>query len=362
MLTESPKPLSSSERASKGDGMKALVLTEYDKFRHMDVPEPEVGPDDVLLRVKACGIAGSDVHGVDGSTGRRQPAIIMGHEPAGVICGTETQVQGWHTGQRVAFDSTIDCGSCFFCKRGQVNLCDNRRVAGVSCDDYRHNGALADYIAVPSRILYLLPDGLSFDKAAMTGALSVAFHTVGKMPITTEDTAVVGAGIIGLLLVQTLRRVGCRTIVSVDVDDTRLGLSTGIGADTTINSAWDDAARLVFELTSGRSADVMFDAVGIPQTVEAGVAVLRKGGKLCLIGNVSQRVEIPLQTVVNREIDLPPSCASSGEYPAWLEALAAGKIDVDGLISATPPLSEGQRWFDRLHAREAGLMKVIFKP
>ena len=137
--------------------MKALVLHEYNCFEYKDVQEPEIGPDEVLIEVKACGICGSDVHGMDGSTGRRKPPIIMGHEAAGVIAGVGKQVENWSEGDRVTFDSTIYCEECHFCRKGLINLCDNRRVLGVSCDDYRQQGAFAEYVSVPQHILYRLP-------------------------------------------------------------------------------------------------------------------------------------------------------------------------------------------------------------
>src|SRR5579863_5788301 len=132
--------------------MKALVLKEYKRFSLEEVPKPELVPQEVLVAVKACGICGSDVHGMDGSTGRRRPPVVMGHEAAGVIAGMGAEVTGWAAGDRVTFDSTIYCGECEFCRRGEINLCDNRRVLGVSCEDYRRDGAFAEFVAVPQRV------------------------------------------------------------------------------------------------------------------------------------------------------------------------------------------------------------------
>ena len=128
--------------------------------------------------MRACGICGSDVHGMDGSTGRRIPPLIMGHEAAGEIAEVGAGVSGWKPGDRVTFDSTIYCGRCWHCLRGEVNLCDERRVLGVSCAEYRRDGAFAEFVAVPERILYRLPDDLSFEQAAMVEAVSVAVHAV----------------------------------------------------------------------------------------------------------------------------------------------------------------------------------------
>src|SRR5712675_3115219 len=119
--------------------MKALVLQDYKHFAFQEIPTPQPAPGEVLVAVRACGICGSDVHGMDGSTGRRRPPIIMGHEASGTIGEIGAGVNGWREGDRVTFDSTIYCGQCEFCKRGEINLCDNRRVLGVSCEDYRRH-------------------------------------------------------------------------------------------------------------------------------------------------------------------------------------------------------------------------------
>ncbi len=147
--------------------MKALVLTKYNHLEIQEWPRPEIGPDEVLLRVAACGICGSDIHGMDGSTGRRQPPIIMGHEASGTVAEVGGNVRAWKPGDRATFDSTVYCGTCWFCRRGEINLCDNRRVLGVSCDDYRRHGAFAEYVAVPQHILVPLPDNVTFAQAAM---------------------------------------------------------------------------------------------------------------------------------------------------------------------------------------------------
>lgn len=339
------------------------MLTDYNKFEYRDVPDPQIRFNEVLLQVKVCGICGSDVHGMDGSTGRRQPPIIMGHEAAGVIVETGSNVESWKNGERVTFDSTIFCGECFYCDRGQVNLCDNRRVAGVACDDYHQDGAMAEYIAIPERILYALPESLSYEEAAMVEALSVAFHAVRRTTVRIGDTAIVlGAGIIGLLIVQSLRISGAGKIVTLDLDDSRLSLAEKLGADVTVNSSSRHVADIVKRLTDGRGADLAFEAVGISSTVQLGIELIRKGGRLCLVGNLSKQISLPLQSVVTREISLVSSCASSGEYPACLKMIADGKIDVKSLISGTPHLSEGESWFKRLHAREYGLMKIILMP
>jgi len=343
--------------------MKALVLKAYRRFAVEDFAVPTVQPDEVLVRVRACGICGSDVHGMDGSSGRRIPPIVMGHEAAGEIAQLGSGVADWQAGDRVTFDSTISCGECWFCEHGKINLCENRRVLGVSCSEYRRHGAFAEFVAVPRRILYRLPDNLTFEQAAMVEAVSVAVHAVRRTPLDDDAVAlVVGTGMIGLLVVQALRAAGCEHVIAVDPEENRLQLATKLGATHAIKA--DDAAlhEKILALTGGRGADAAFEVVGLPQTVKTAIASVRKGGSVTLVGNLKPQVDLPLQAVVTREITLIGTCASAGEYPECLELIASGKINVTEFISATPPLEEGAQWFERLYAGEKGLMKVLLKP
>src|ERR1700691_5012381 len=203
--------------------MKSLLLSSYNNLEITEMPVPAAGDGEVLVRVEACGICGSDVHGYDGGSGRRIPPIVMGHEAAGTVASVGSGVTGFAVGDRVTFDSTVYCGECAFCKRGEVNLCDTRQVIGVSCGDYRRHGAFAEYVAVPQRILYHLPDGIAFSEAAMLEAASVALHAVRVSELKGgETTLVIGAGMIGLLTLQAARAAGCATVLVADVDETRL--------------------------------------------------------------------------------------------------------------------------------------------
>lgn len=343
--------------------MKALVLKEYNRFAYEDVPQPTIGPNEVLVAVKACGICGSDVHGMDGSTGRRRPPIIMGHEAAGVIAEVGRDITGWAVGDRVTFDSTIYCGQCEYCRRGLINLCDRRRVLGVSCEDYRQHGAFAEFVAVPQHILYRLPAGLAFEHAALVEPFAIALHAVGRASLALNDAVVVvGAGMIGLALVQALRQAGCGRLIVVDIAPERLALAAKLGATDTVNSGKESASEAILNLTQGRGADVAFEAVGMTSTVDLALRCLRKGGTAVLVGNVAPKIEFPLQVAVTHELAVHGSCASRGEYPACLDMLARGALRAEPLLSATAPLAEGAAWFERLYRKEAGLMKVVLQP
>jgi L-iditol 2-dehydrogenase len=344
--------------------MKALVLTDYKQFAVQDMPEPALGPNDVLIRVKACGICGSDVHGMDGSTGRRRPPIVMGHEASGLIEKKGAAVKDYKIGDRVTFDSTIYNPHSFFSKRGQINLCDDRKVLGVSCEEYRQHGAFAELVSVPDHILYALPPTMTYEQAALVEPVSIAVHARNLTPIEDGDTAVVfGAGLIGLMMVQVLKNTACKQIIAVDIDEGKLQIAREVGAAHVINSGnGSDVPAAIKALTGGRGADIAFECVGIEPTVRAAVAGVRKGGTVTLVGNLAKDVSVPLQAVVTRQIRLQGSCASSGEYPECLDLISSGKVNVDRFISALSPLEDGANWFDRLYKREPGLMKVVLKP
>lgn len=342
--------------------MKALLLSQYRHLEIAEMPVPAPARDELLVRVAACGICGSDVHGYDGSSGRRIPPLVMGHEAAGTVAETGAGIDRFAKGDRVTFDSTVYCGECNNCRRGDMNLCDRRQVLGVSCGDYRRNGAFAEFVVVPARIVHHLPDNLFFQEAALLEAVAVALHAVSLVPIQSGSTAlVVGAGTIGLLVQQALAVAGCSPVLVSDVDATRLKLSASLGA-TTILGSGTDVVNEILRLTNGTGVDIAVEAVGLNQTVATAINATRKGGTVVLVGNISPEVTLPLQTVVTRQIRLQGSCASAGEYPRAIELMSSGKINVKPLISAVAPLADGPQWFERLYAHEPNLMKVILQP
>jgi L-iditol 2-dehydrogenase len=343
--------------------MKALLLPEYNKLEIADLPQPVPGEDELLIQVAACGICGSDVHGYDGSTGRRIPPLVMGHEAAGTVAAVGSAVAGFAPGDRVTFDSTVYCGACDFCRKGEVNLCENRQVIGVSCGEYRRAGAFAEFLVVPARIAYHLPENLSFEEAALLEAVAVALHGVAVAEMKgTPAVLVIGAGMIGLLLLQAARAAGSSRVFVCDVDDTRLKLASELGADSTILASGAPLVDEVLRLTGGRGVDVVLEAVGREETISSAIDCVRKGGTVTLVGNISPHISLPLQKVVSRQIRLQGSCASAGEYPQAMELIASGAIKVSPLISAVAPLTDGPSWFSRLHGREPNLMKVVLDP
>ncbi|HXC97232.1 MAG TPA: galactitol-1-phosphate 5-dehydrogenase [Edaphobacter sp.] len=343
--------------------MQALVLEDPRKLKMREVLKPEIGVADVLIEVKACGICGSDVHGYDGSTGRRIPPLIMGHEAAGIVVEVGSDVTTVKAGDRVTFDSTIFCGNCDFCRNGEINLCNNRQVLGVSCREYRRHGAFAELVAVPERILYALPDSFPYEKAAMIEAVSVAVHAAKITKIRPGSSVVViGVGMIGLLAIQAFRNFGCTLVMAIDLDEAKLKLARQLGADETFLATDPNLISKLSASTDGAGVDIAVEVVGAQRSINTAIDSVRRGGTVTLIGNLAAKVEIPLQTVVTRQLSILGSCASAGEYGESIKLMQSGAINVDPMITAIAPLAEGAQWFERLYSREPGLMKVILQP
>jgi len=342
--------------------MKALMLTEYLKLEYKNVPEPQIGPGEVLLRIKAGAICGSDIQGYDGSTGRRVPPIIMGHEASGVIEAIGSEVNRFAAGDRVTFDSTVYCRNCHPCSIGKINLCDNRRIFGVSCDDYSKDGAFAEYLAVPEYILYRLPDSVTYEEASVIEPLAIALHAVNRTGIRTgDDVLVVGCGTIGQLTIKLISIMGCGSITAVDIDSEKLKMSLKNGADNIINSKEENVNSRILELTGGKGVDSAFEAVGISDTVGYTIKSLKKGGEVTLVGNIQKNIDFPLQHAVTNEISINTSCASAGEYATCLKLISSGKIELKDIIGLTAPLSEGAGVFDKLR-KDSGIIKAILLP
>jgi L-iditol 2-dehydrogenase len=300
---------------------------------------------------------------MDGSTGRRIPPIVMGHEASGIIVDTGKNVKNWKKGDRVTFDSTVYPLDDWYTRKGLYNLSDNRMVLGVSSGEYRRHGAFAEYVNIPQHILYRIPESVGFVQAAIVEPVAVAAHAADLTPLLWNDTVVVvGTGMIGLFLIQVLRSKGCGKIIAVDLDEEKLLLARKFGADHTCNPKSVDVRLGVAALTENRGADVAFEAVGIPATVKTAIECVRKGATVTLVGNLTPSIDIPLQMIVTRQLRLQGSCAICGEYPAVMDMIGRRQVDVDALVSAEAPLSEGEAWFRKLYSREPGLIKVILNP
>lgn len=347
--------------------MKALLLTAPSSLTLTDLETPEPDAGEVRVRIAACGICGSDVHGYTGSTGRRIPPLVMGHEAAGIIDAVGKNVSGELIGQRVALDSTVFCGECEFCCNGKENLCTHRQVLGVSCDAYRRQGCFAEYAIVPERCVYPLPEQMGFVAASLLEPLTIGLQAVrlGNASPATRSAVVIGAGTIGLAIIVALKSYGVQRVAAVDLDASRLNEAREFGADAVFEADQITAKQLAEWGASSADtdgADLVLEAVGAAASVETAIHAVTRGGTVVLVGNVSPVVELPLQTVVTRQIRLQGSCASAGCYPEAIELAASGAVDLSRFVSRVAPLEDGIDWFERLHNREPGVLKVVLQP
>jgi L-iditol 2-dehydrogenase len=287
----------------------------------------------------------------------------MGHEASGVIEKKGLQVKDWNVGDRVTFDSTIYNPTDWYTRNGMYNLSDGRKVLGVSTEEFKKNGAFAEYVSIPQHILHSIPDGVSFTQAALVEPAAVALHAINVSNFRTEDVVVVlGAGMVGMFVVQLLKIKGCRNVIAVDLEDHRLQLAKKLGADVIFKPTDPQLISTIHSLTENRGADLAIEVVGINDTINLAIDLVRKGATITLVGNLSPQVQLPLQKIVTRQLTLKGSAAINGEYPVILELIAQNKLDVTAILSAEAPLSEGAIWFKRLYQKEKNLMKVILKP
>ncbi len=340
------------------DTMQALVFTDIRKMELQNVARPQISaPDDVLIRVRAVGVCGSDLHGYTGQTGRRIPPMIMGHEASGVVEEVGPAVTNVKPGDRVAVLPVVFCGQCAPCKEGKASLCTNRRLLGVG----KGLGAYAEWLVWSARSTYRIPDNVSFEQAAFAEPMGVCLHALRLANIKPYDNvALVGSGPIGLLTLAILRTLGPRHIFVSDVSDDRLAVARSLGANVTINPSREDARAVVDAHTDGLGADVSIEAVGVSVTAQAAIDLTKNGGTVVWIGNNQKRIEIDMQSVVTRELRVQGSYAMNDvDFTRALAMIADGAVDVQPLISRRAELAEGENLFDEL-LQDQSVIKCVF--
>ncbi|MGH0052694.1 MAG: zinc-dependent alcohol dehydrogenase, partial [Sphaerochaetaceae bacterium] len=241
--------------------------------------------------------------------------------------------------------------------------CDNRRVLGVSCQEYKQDGIFAEYALVEERILFHLPETLDFVHASLTEPTGVAAHAISLAKVgLADDIAIVGAGLIGLLLIKLLRTMTSGNIIALDLDAHRREKALEVGANAAFDPTDNKLLQHMTEITKHQMFPLVFEAVGATAPIQTALSLVRKGGEVVLVGNISPEIKLPLQSVVTRQIRLQGTCAINGEYPAVLKMLADKSLVVDDLISKVVPLEEGPLWFEKLYNREDNLLKIVLVP
>ncbi len=324
--------------------MQALYYPVWDQLEMRDVPDPKPRAGEVVLRVLAVGICGSELHGFVAHAARRTPPLIMGHEFSGEIIEAGPGVTGFRVGEQVVASSQIACGHCDYCLDGEVQLCRNGEVFGT-----KRPGAFAEKVAVPVSTLMPLPKDVTPVQASLAEPLGNAVHAVRLTQQRFPQTAVViGAGTIGLFVLQVLKASGALRVVTSDVSDARLAVAKALGADLTVNVKQADLPGAVQDATDGRGADVVVDAVGATPTRRAAVTVARPGGEIVWLGLHDDATDLAGFDVVLREKHISGSFAvTHRDMRAALHLFAAGKITLQPWVR-TFPLAEGARVFLQL--------------
>lgn len=323
-----------------------------------DVPTPRPGPGEALIRVAGCGMCHTDLHYLDhGVPTFKDPPIVLGHEPSGTVEGVGEGVDTWHEGDRVLIPAVLSCGRCRYCRAGRENLCDDLRMLGNHMD-----GAYAEFIAVPAAELIAVPDSVPLTEVSIVAdAVSTPYHAVkhrGKVRVG-DNVAVVGCGGVGLNVVQCATVAGGR-VIAVDTNSERLEIARQLGAVETVNP--DEIDRIdkhVRHLTDG-GVDVAFEAIGNPNTMRSAFGLLRRGGRLCIIGYSHDDVTLAAGKLMFYELEVVGSLGCGGrDYPEIMELVATGRLQVEPVVSGTIPLDHIAEGFDRLRRGEGVRWVVV---
>ncbi|NLM47974.1 MAG: alcohol dehydrogenase catalytic domain-containing protein [Epulopiscium sp.] len=338
--------------------MKALVYYGPKDLRLTDVDDLKVRKGEVLLKIKSCGICGSDVHGYLGITGRRIPPMIMGHEFAGEVVelGEDTHL-GYKPGDRVTVQPVNFCGECENCKKGYTNVCTNKRFYGV----LDVNGAFAEYLCVPEKLLYPLPDHISYSIGALIEPLAVAYCGVKKAgDLAGKNVLIVGGGTIGQLVLSVVKTMKPKAIIMSDLSDFRLECAKQLGATHTINPKNKNFVDEVKKALNGDLIDVALEAVGVASTVEQALSVLKNQGTCIWIGNNAKTVEVNMQDVVTKELKILGSYIyTHEEFGETIDFLSKNDLALEKLISKEISIEEAAEMFEELLTATEKYLKVI---
>lgn len=346
--------------------MKAAVLAGKQMIRIEDHPVPEIGPGEVLVEVKACGICGTDVHAL--LSGDFYPVgTVFGHECAGIVAAAGTAVSGVGEGDRVVIAPAPPCGVCVHCRNGRDNLCASHLEADIGSTVDRP-GACAQFIRIPKpdRMIHPLPDSITFEQAALVEPLAVAFHGVRQSRLRPGDPAVVlGAGPIGLGVIQFLRISGAGRIIVVEISEKRAEMARRLGADVALNpmEVGSAMAGKIRSLTRNLGAEVVFECTGVAQVFKDAVQYPRSGGQVVAIGVIEKEAPVDAFALLTREIEIKGSmCYTAAEFQMVIDFIENGRIDTDAMISDVIALKDlADKGFPE-RVRSAGTVKIIVKP
>jgi 2-desacetyl-2-hydroxyethyl bacteriochlorophyllide A dehydrogenase len=344
--------------------MNAAMLREARKIDIVQRPIPKAGKGEVVVEVSLCGICGSDIHGYLSGV-MIPPGTVMGHESVGKVVELGNGVQDWSVGDRVAIKPLAECGECYYCLRGQYSLCPEgfQRCIGISP---AVDGAFARYVRIsyPGRMLFRLPEEVTFEAGVLVEPLATSLHAIRTSGFRLGDTTVViGAGTIGLGVIQFLRLGGAGKIVVVEISEAKRQLACAMGADLALDPAAEGEGlrEKVLEATQGLGAHFVFECAGVPQAVRASYTLVRGGGQVLLVGIADTDVSIQPLLLALGEVGLKATLGYWDEFPLALDFLRKGLIDTSGMVSRTIPLAEVSEGFNEALSNK-DLVKVVVRP
>lgn len=337
--------------------MTAAVLVEPGRFELRRVEIPQIGPEDALIRVSRTGICGTDVHIFNGHYAADRLPLIPGHEFTGTVALVGTNVHHLAEGQRVVVDINIGCGTCYWCRRNEVLNCPTMAQVGISRD-----GAFAEYVAVPARLVIPVPEGVPDAVLALVEPVACVVRAARKARVGFGQSVVIlGAGPVGNLHVQMMRLVGAAPIIVADLSEERCRMALEAGADAAVSDPGALAGR-VRAMTGGRGADLVIESVGNAALYALAFDLIRKGGHVAFFGLTGPGATVPvdiLQTVL-QENSLKGSVAGMGEdMHDALTLLSHGRFRTEAFTTATFPLSRIQTAFETLASRPGDLKTQI---
>ena len=340
--------------------MRALRYLGPKQLEIQEVKTPEPKDDEVLLKVRACGICGSDVHGSLGLTGRRIAPMTMGHEFSAEVAGLGKNVTKFKVGDGVIVQPINFCGECINCKNGLTNMCLNKKFFGVLTVD----GAMAEYIAVPEKLLYKLPEGCSYEVGALTEPYAVAYGAIKKYgSFNDKHVLVIGAGPIGLCIIQLVKLQNPKQIIVSDLSDARLQIAKEFGADQVINPRNEDYLEAIAKYTDDLMVDVSIEAVGVEATANQSIKALKIGGTSIWVGMSQKEMEINMQDIVcSARSVLGSFNYTHEEFGEVVDIIGSDRMECSKLISKVVSLEEARQAFVDLHEKPDELIKVIIDP
>lgn len=338
--------------------MKAALYTGDKRLQICDVPTPEIGAADVLVKVAACGVCHTDLHYTDhGTPTAKKPPLILGHEISGTIELAGASVKSLKTGDAVLIPAVLTCGSCSQCRNGRENICENMTMLGNHMD-----GGFAEFVRVPAKDLCKLPAELPLqDACIIADALTTPYHAViNRARVRPGETVVViGCGGVGVNAVQLAASIGA-LVVAVDIDDAKLETAKRLGASLAVNSKSPDAAKEIRKLAGG-GADVVFEIVGRPVTQDLALSVVRTGGRVLFVGYSPEPATLQSGKIMFRELDVIGSLGCRPvDYPKVIELVRQKKVQLSPLISSRFPLDRVNDAFDAL--RSGTVLRTIVTP